>query len=194
MQPDPIYAPDSMYHRQRRWTNPHTVRCLETAMTVLGMPASLLDVGCAEGVLVEWALEHQIEAMGVDLAAPADFPALVRADIRGDLDLGRTFQWVLCWEVAEHLPASAADGLCQMLVRHLDMAPNARLIFTAARVGQRGPGHVNCQEPGYWLEKFSALGLMCASAVTASLSRSWLRCAPQAPWYGRNVQVLWRRM
>lgn len=189
MRPD-LYAPGSAYHQQRRWTHPHTVRCFETAMEILGTPASLLDVGCAEGHLVKQAAIGGIDAMGIDLAVSGDDPLLVRADLRQPVDLGRRFDWVLCWEVAEHLPATAAETLCDTLVRHLE--PHGRLLFTAAGKGQRGPGHLHCVDREFWEEQFRERGLSVATDLSAEVRRRWLACAPQTPWYGRNVAVYWR--
>lgn len=189
MRPD-LYAPGSVYHQQRRWTHPHSVRCLSTAMNVLGTPDSLLDVGCAEGVHVTWAAVRGIRAMGIDLAAPLHDEALVRADLRQPIDLGCQFEWVLCWEVAEHLPADAAETLVSTLVNH--MLPTGRILFTAAGPGQRGPGHIHCVEPAFWHARFADRGLTHAVGLSAELQRQWLACAPKTPWYGRNVSVYWR--
>jgi hypothetical protein len=190
MPPDPIYAPGSAYHRQRRWTQQHAVRCLETAVDVLWLPTSLVDFGCGEGVLVQWARQHGIDAMGVDLAVPDDVPTLVRADLTERVDLGRTFCWVLCWEVAEHLPASAAETLVDTLVRH--MHPMGRILFTAAGPGQRGPGHIHCAAPAFWQRLFLTRGLTYAAGLSSELRRRWLECSPATPWYGKNCQLYWR--
>ena len=189
MRHEPNYTADSDYHLSRRWIEPHTVRCLDAAFTLLGQPTSLVDMGCATGALVTWATYRGVDAVGVDLAAP-EHPPFLRADLRYPLDLGRTFQWVLCWEVAEHLPEGAADILCQTLVRHMD--PSGRVLFTAARPGQRGPGHINVQPPAYWTAKFAALGLAPAPGESRQLRETWLACAPRTPWYGRNAMVFWR--
>jgi hypothetical protein len=190
MLPPDLYQPGSSYHQKRRWTNPHSLRCLETAVAVMGQPGSLLDVGCAEGVHVLWARERGLHAMGIDLAAPVDDAAFVRADLRVEIDLRRKFDWVLCWEVAEHLPATAADTLCDTLVRHLE--PHGRLIFTAARKGQRGPGHLHCVDSGFWDAQFSDRGLSLAVDLSRTLRQQWLACSPRTPWYGKNVSVYWR--
>lgn len=189
MPPDVLYAPDSAYHQDRRWIQPHTVRCLEAAISRLGRPLSVLDVGCGEGVLVRWAQQQQIDALGIDLAAPTD-PGFVRADVCEPIDLGITFDWVLCWEVAEHLPETSASTLCQTIVRHLGTA--GRVLFTAARPGQRGPGHINCQPPVYWVNQFARLGLLPDTVTTLRVSNDWKQCAPKAPWYGRNLIVFER--
>lgn len=189
MRPD-LYALGSAYHQQRRWTHPHTLRCLQAAIGLFGTPASLLDVGCAEGVVVSGARASGIEAMGIDLAVPDDDPALVRADLRIPVDLQRRFEWVLCWEVAEHLPASAADVLCDTLVRHLN--PTGRVIFTAAGPGQRGPGHVHLAGRAFWNQQFADRGVQYADGPSVELRRRWVQCAPQTPWYGKNASVYWR--
>jgi hypothetical protein len=190
VQPD-LYAPDSLYHQKRRWTHPHTVRCLETAMDVLGTPGSLLDVGCAEGVLVRWAKSHGIDAMGIDLAAPVGEPNFLRADLREAVELGRTFEWVTCWEVAEHLPESAAETLVETIVHH--MVPAGRVVFTAAGPKQPGPGHINCQPAGYWHGLFADLGVTYVDGLSSVLRRRWSICAPKTPWYGLNAAVYWRQ-
>lgn len=189
MRPD-LYAFGSTYHQQRRWTHPHSLRCLQAAIELLGRPASLLDVGCAEGVHVHEALAQGIDAMGIDLAVPDGDPALVRADLCQPVDLKRRFEWVLCWEVAEHLPASAAETLVDTLVRH--MLPNGRILFTAAGPGQRGPGHVHCVTPAFWKGLFFERGLSYADGLTADLRRRWMQCSPRTPWYSRNCAVYWR--
>lgn len=189
MQPD-AYAPGSVYHERRRWTHPHSVRCLQTAVDLLGTPASLLDVGCAEGVHVEWANAHGIAAMGIDLAAPTDHSAFVCADLRQPVSLGRQFDWVLCWEVAEHLPADAAPILIDTLVRH--MQPTGRILFTAARPGQPGPGHIHCADPEVWHQWFREHGVSHAIELSKTLQKRWLQCSPRTPWYGMNAAVYWR--
>lgn len=159
-------------------------------MSVLGTPDSLLDVGCAEGVHVEWARAHDIEAMGIDLAAPEGDPSLVRADLREPVMLGRRFDWVLCWEVAEHLPPESAGTLIDTLARHVQ--PTGRILFTAAGPGQRGPGHVHCVEPTFWHRLFLERGLTYAAVLSSELRRRWLKCSPRTPWYGSNAAVYWR--
>lgn len=187
---DVDYTAGSAYHVARRKFAPHSRRCLQVAFDLLGTPASLLDVGCGqEAPQVTYARARGVDAMGVDLAVP-DADGLVRADLRERIDLGRQFQWVLCWEVAEHLPELAAGRLVRMLVRH--MMPNGRILFTAASPGQAGPGHLTLQPPEWWMAQFGVLGLTYADDVTAQVRRAWRLAAPRAPWYGQNLQVYWR--
>lgn len=177
----PLYTP--AWQRTRTWTSEGSTRCLEIALATLDRPASLLDVGCGDGHLVTRAKQAGVDSLGVDLSAEG----AAHADLREPLDLGRTFDWVFCWEVAEHLPAESADTLCDSLVRHL--APGGTLLFTAAHPGQRGDGHVNEQPQLYWRDKLAERGLIYDAVQTQQLSAAWLREAPKTPWYGTNLQV-----
>jgi hypothetical protein len=83
----------------------------------------------------------------------ADRSALVTCDIREPFDIGRTFDLVLCIEVAEHLPARRADSFVADLCR---LGPV--VVFSAAVPGQGGYGHVNEQWPAYWFTPFESAG------------------------------------
>lgn len=185
--PLPSYAPDSVYHQQRTHLREQTINCLRSTLTLLGLPASMLDVGCGEGAHVAWARDLNIDAFGVDLAAP-DVDGFLRHNLCEPLHVGRRFEWVLCWEVAEHLPPQAAETLCDTLARHLEQ-PYGRLLFTAAPPGQSGPGHINCQPKGYWRALLEARGLHWQPKESALLGELWLLGAPKARWYGKNLQV-----
>lgn len=184
-----VYAPGSNYHARRSRYAAAAVRCLGLAFDTLGEPKTLLDVGCgATAPLVQTCQVIGIDAWGVDAGIADPGPAQCMPwDLADPLDLAMRFEWVLCWEVAEHLPADAADTLCDSLVRHLQR-PAGRLLFTAARPGQRGPGHINCQSQDYWRALFAARGLGYLQKESGALARRW-RLVLGAPWYARNVQV-----
>jgi SAM-dependent methyltransferase len=179
------------WQAHRAWTRPHAAACFDRAVDRLGVPGSVLDVGCGDGALVQRIRRTVgVDTVGVDLSLPESTGSLRHADLRTPLRLGRQFEWVLCWEVAEHLPASAAAILVASLVRHL--APGGYLLFTAARPGQSGDGHIHCAPPTWWREKLTAAGLRWEAALSQTLGRTWLESAPRTPWYGRNLQVFRR--
>lgn len=190
MHVQPDYRPGSAYHRNRQRYAEAATRCLDGALELFGLPASLLDVGCGEGVQVGYCQVLGIDAWGVDLAIPDPSPTdRLRAwDLREPLDCGRVFDWVLCWEVAEHLPPAFAETLCDTLARHL-ARPHGRLLFTAARRGQSGPGHVNCQPLEFWRDRFAARAVQWLPTESARLSTVWRVMAPRAPWYGKNLGI-----
>ncbi len=184
------YMPGAEYHQRRKHLQAHAIRCLEMATTTFQLPTSIIDFGCGEGGTVAWCRSKGINAIGVDLAIPtagADWD-LRHHDLREPLDLGISFDWVLCWEVAEHLESEFSEILCNTLVKHLN-APFGRLFFTAAQPGQRGPGHVNCQPAAFWRWHFQQRGLAYQEAESALLRDVWASEVPRAPWYARNIQV-----
>ncbi len=185
------YESGGDFHANRRHLRAHGIRCFELAKQALGTPRSVLDVGCGEGALVGHARNLGLESMGVDLAVPTENAqwGLLHHDLRTSLDLGRRFQWVLCWEVAEHLECEYADILCDTLAVHL-ARPDGRLLFTAAIPGQRGAGHVNCQPRAYWRGLLEARGLVWQTEETLRLRELWGTEVPRAPWYGKNVSVM----
>lgn len=187
---DVDYSPGAEYHDRRAHLSEHALRCLKLAFSIWEPPTSLLDLGCGQGVHIGYCRHQHIEALGVDIAVPEDDSGrnLLHHDLRMPLDLGIACQWVLCWEVAEHLPAESADVLCDSIARHV-LRPSGRLLFTAATPGQRGIGHINCQPPEYWRAKFEARGLNYQQGETTVLARVWREHMPKAPWYWRNLQI-----
>lgn len=147
----------------------------------------MLDIGCGEGTWLRAALLAGVQdVVGVDGVEIKPerllFPAcsLVIRDLTRPLVLGRRFELVLCLEVAEHLPASAAPTLIESLTRHSD-----RILFSAAIPGQPGQHHVNCQWPAYWQRLFNDQGFACEDSVRWQL---WDHVNVE-PWYRQNLFV-----
>jgi SAM-dependent methyltransferase len=151
-------------------------------------PAHVVDVGCGEGI---WAAAFEalgVPALGIDGEYVRPGRRLVRRFLPWDLatplpELGR-FDLCVCLEVAEHLPAAAADGLVAGLAELSD-----RILFSAAVPGQGGTGHVNEQPHDYWLERFDRLGFAADEAWRDRFAAE----GEVAWWYQRNMVVLERR-
>ena len=118
---------------------------------------TLVDVGCAGGHLVLAWLELGRFAIGID--AHPDAPPCLGApiflrDATLPLDAVPRADVVTCLDMPEHVPESSADGLVLNLTL---MAP--LVLFSAAPPLYAGAhGHINCQEPPWWEEKFARLG------------------------------------
>ena len=117
---------------------------------------SVLDVGCGRGMWLSAVTQAGVtDVCGVDgveeTAETLLFPVerFHHLNLTQPFDLGRTFDALLCLEVAEHLPATSADTLVQSLTQ---LAPI--VCFSAAIPSQGGTHHVNEQWPAYWIEKF----------------------------------------
>jgi SAM-dependent methyltransferase len=129
-------------------------------LTMLGQyvtPKSLLDVGCGLGVWLKVAMDLGMNDVlglegpwieGSELAVPAE--RIMRLDLERPFSLGRRFDVVICSEVAEHLPESAAGGLIDSLVAHGNY-----ILFSAAIPHQGGHHHVNEQFLTYWIDHFA---------------------------------------
>jgi SAM-dependent methyltransferase len=172
-----IYGPAFFAGRSETVT-----RSAEAAVPVIAAltsPQSVLDIGCGMG---EWMDAFHLEDVyGVDITTegPGGYH-----DLTTPLDLGRQFDLVLCVEVGEHLPNTAADTLVDSIVRHA----NDNIVFGAAVVGQAGTGHINCQPHNYWHAKFAVRGFEMFDVIRPLIAHM----DAVSPWY-RNNTFLYRR-
>lgn len=127
-------------------------------------PASkIIDVGCATGDLVRElrirghladGIEGSINAkkyFETDSIFIADLRKPFSEDIR--ITLSRPYDLCISIEVLEHIEEEYSDILIDNLVSLSDT-----LLITAAKPGQTGHYHVNCQEKQYWIAKLSKRG------------------------------------
>jgi SAM-dependent methyltransferase len=128
---------------------------------------SVVDFGCGQGAwLSVWKTLGATRVRGLDgdyvdrralLIDPGEFAP---ADLGRPVDLGETFDLVQSLEVAEHVPASAAETFVDNLVRH-----GRRVLFSAAVPGQIGVAHVNERPYAYWRELFARRGYVMLDVV-----------------------------
>lgn len=146
---------------------------------------SVLDVGCGLGAWLLVFREHGVtEIQGVDgdyvdrrdLAIAAD--CFTAADLEQPFSLARRFDLVLCLEVAEHLPESAAGTLVESLTKHAPV-----VLFSAAIPAQAGRGHLNEQWPDYWAACFARRGY---TAIDCLRARIWNDQNVEW-WYAQNM-------
>ncbi|HMF68652.1 MAG TPA: class I SAM-dependent methyltransferase, partial [Phyllobacterium sp.] len=143
-------------------------------------PESVLDIGCGAGAYLKYfAAQGTQQIMGVDgidgrfgYLKPNEYS---KADLTDPLQLNRTFDLVICVEVIDHLPAQSERVLVDSIVRHA----RDRILFSGARPGQPGVGHINCRPISYWLELFASYGwypsLFDSLAPRALATFSWFR-------------------
>lgn len=160
-----------------------SVRCLIEVFNLLGIPESMLDIGCGPGALLRAAHEKGVDAIGFDICGGG---GIIQADLAAELDWQVPADLVVCWEVAEHLPIEAADTLVGTLIRLV--APGGHLVFTAAVPGQTGAGHINEQPLAYWREKIGGK-LTYLRDETKRMRAAWGPVAGRCQWYPNNVQV-----
>ena len=148
--------------------------------------SSVLDVGCGVGLYLRLFRERGARvAFGVD-GIPPEATVLAgheyrAVDLTAPLSLGQRFDVVLCLEVAEHLPDTAADVLMDSIAGHA----GGLVVFSAAEVNQPGHGHINCRPIGDWLDRWRSRGWVPDLSETLAL-----RALATLPWFKRNIVVL----
>jgi SAM-dependent methyltransferase len=148
-------------------------------------PKSVLDVGCGTGRALEFFLSKGLDAFGIEGSAIARAKSLhpdriLPCDLRKPVDLGRTFDLVWCFEVAEHIHSRFTDVFIQTMARHAPL-----VVMSAAPPGQGGEGHFNEQPKTYWIAKAAEVGFKLDTEATAEL-------ASTRELYSDNVMVFVR--
>ena len=123
-------------------------------------PATVLDVGCASGMLVEALRSRGVDARGIDISTwaieqiPADVRPFCRVgsvteEIDGHYDL------VTCIEVLEHLPPTLAQVSVGNMCRHAEM-----VLFSSTPDDFDEPTHLNVEPSDYWAGLFLRHGFV----------------------------------
>jgi len=152
-------------------------------------PTSVLDLGAGPCTHANALAACGCEVVAVDgsvhaagFAAPA--VQFILADLTRPLHQQRTFDVVLCLEVAEHIPEEAEDILCETMTRHTERW----LIATAAPPGQKGRRHVNLKPLALWIAELSALGLRHEREMVARWQAIW-RSANVRSYFVDNLMI-----
>lgn len=152
--------------------------------------ASALDVGCANGFLLDAFLDAGKRVRGIELSpavAEVLAPRLRELVDVGDFSLaGGRWDLVCCVEVAEHIPPERS----RELVAKLASLAVSWIYFTAAPTGQTGRGHINCRSHLEWLDWFALEGWMLDPRSHALRQR--LRQLEHVPWLVSNSALLAR--
>jgi 2-polyprenyl-3-methyl-5-hydroxy-6-metoxy-1,4-benzoquinol methylase len=164
------------------------------ADTMIGerQPLSVLDLGAGPCGHANAMAGTEREVVAVDGSVHAESfagPGVTfrLADLTKPLNLGRCFDLVLCLEVAEHLPESAAEILCANMHRHTGDS----LVLTAAPPGQEGRHHINLKPKAYWIDLLIRLGLLYDLETTRRWQGNWRQREVKA-YYWQNLMVFTR--
>lgn len=150
-------------------------------------PESACDFGCGNGFLLSFLSEKGVQITGVDgsltalkFVEPAVGPRLLIRDLSIEQFVG-LFDLVISTEVAEHLPKIRS----RIFVQNLARAARKNIVFSAAKPGQWGDGHINCQPREFWLKLFGKENWFYDEDATIELQSS-LRRSPgimeNLPW------------
>jgi SAM-dependent methyltransferase len=136
-------------------------------------PASVLDVGCAKGLLVQALREKGIDATGLDVsryaveAAHDDVRDHLRVASATDPIDGR-YSLITCIEVLEHMaPAPAQQAIDRMA------AATNRILFSSSPSDHREPTHINTRPTEQWVASFAERGFYRRTDVDLSFLTPW---------------------
>lgn len=154
-------------------------------------PRCVIDYGCGTGAFLAAMKSHGCFVAGTEVSPPArrlcDSKMIPTIPLNltappwdppfGPADLATSF------EVAEHLPETAAEKLVQLLVRSAPI-----VVFSAATPGQGGQGHINEQPFDYWIRRFDSAGLPYSDSMTSRFRSEWCTGGVEW-WYAKNVLI-----
>jgi SAM-dependent methyltransferase len=121
-------------------------------------PRSVLDAGCAMGLLVDALWDRGVPAQGIDISRYAI--ANVRPDMRSYCreasltdPIDGNFDLVTCIEVVEHLEAADAQAVIANICKVTDT-----ILFSSTPSDFDEPTHISVRPPIFWIEAFAAQG------------------------------------
>ena len=178
--PDPNVHYDEFYY-QNCWGVPyerseHFLRAFDAIAEKIVRsihPGSVLDVGCAIGLLVETLRDRGVDAWGIDISEYAI--GQVREDVKPYCRVGsilepfpRRYDLIVCMEVVEHLPQADGEAAVDNLCRHSD-----DIILSSSPHDFREATHFNVQPREYWAGLFAQRGFFHDVEYDASFVIPW---------------------
>lgn len=136
-------------------------------------PESVLDAGCAMGLLVEALADRGVEAHGVDISAYAisRVPESVAERCRvGSIvePFGRRYDLIVSIEVLEHLQREEAERAVENFCAHAD-----DIILSTSPFDYKEASHFNVEPPEYWARLFARHGFFRDLDYDASYITRW---------------------
>lgn len=134
---------------------------------------TVLDVGCAKGLLVQALVVAGADAQGVDISEHAI--ASAHPDVRARLRVASAtsaiegrFDLITCIEVLEHMEASQAldaiDAMC---------AATDRIVFSSSPLDLAEPTHINVHETHQWAAWFADRGFFRRTDADLGFITPW---------------------
>ncbi len=148
---------------------------------------TILDVGCAKGLLVQAFVKSGADAYGLDISEHA--VASAHPDVRDRLRVGSAteaiegrYDLITCIEVLEHMEASQAldamDAMC---------AATDRIVFSSSPLDLAEPTHINVHETHQWVAWFADRGFYRRTDVDLGFITPWAVMLERATLSQREV-------
>jgi hypothetical protein len=125
---------------------------------------SVADFGCSIGTYLEYFISQGCDVRGYEYCYDECVPhiqkveglkeAITFGDVTKKITFDKKYDIAISTEVAEHIPTSKSD----IFIDNLCEASSKYVCLTAAKEGQGGTGHINCQPKSFWVNKFNERG------------------------------------
>ena len=162
---------ETAYERSGHWLGLFA-RAADRIVSELA-PATVLDVGCAHGFLVEALRDRGVDACGLDVSAFAVSQA--RPDVAPHLRVGSVldpipghYDLVTCLEVLDHLDETDAPAAVGAICAVTD-----DVLISATADDYRDGTRVNVRPPEYWAELFACHDFVSDTGFDASFLAWW---------------------
>jgi len=148
-------------------------------ITEIIKPKNLLEFGSGLGFLSRYIVDNssieevyciepnKIKGNYRENAYPKLIPINIFTDSHPE-NINKTFDLVLSIEVAEHIELEKHNELFDFLVNH----SNNWIVFSGARVGQGGHGHIAERPEEEWKNEFTQRGMLFEKELTKSIRKA----------------------
>lgn len=173
------------------------IKHLLITFAYLGIPESMLDVGCGTGIMVKTAMKLGVRSYGLDqLVDERDKAAwpdgFVHINLVDFWKAPAPVDIVFCVETAEHIHETAHGTLCATICENLKEGPGHYVIFSAARPGQLGAGHVAERPAEYWHNEMIAHNVHYDKEATLNLGLLYSNTKSALNYWYDNLIVFQR--
>ena len=161
-------------------------------------PTSVCDFGCGNGFLLEYFLKRGSAVLGVEgsenslaFIDPVLKDKIQIRDLSQIHKIGQ-FELAISLEVAEHIPKKYSKSF----IANLTGNASKHILFSAARPGQWGDGHINCQPKQFWIDLIQGYGWSFDEQATGSFTaavQSNNVIVESMPWILNNFAIFHRK-
>lgn len=158
------------------WDNPQWrdfFQVVADRLVGIANPRTVLDVGCARGLLVQALVARGVDATGTDISAHAIDSA--HDDVRARLSVASAaepwdgrFDLITCIEVLEHMSPVEAQKAIDNMVASTDL-----VLFSSSPADHDEPTHVNTRPTAQWAGWFAERGFFRRTDVDVSFLSPW---------------------
>lgn len=147
---------------------------------------SVADFGCGVGDYGKIIRKAGMGCLSLDgnpHTQTLSYGFAVIADLTKPLELGIDFDWGICLEVGEHIPAQHENILLENITRNSKVG----IVLSWATVGQNGDGHIN-ERPNNYIETL----MLQKRFIRCSKDESLLRASAMLPYFKESIMVFQR--